>query len=250
MRFSSGMHEPQFVPALSFAPISGAERAPALIAAKIRPCGTPKQAQTFGPSSAAPSSLLPDRMMRRVVRSIVSACHDSAKTFPFERGAGPRQKHGARETAFADIGEAVKPRGWRPHSARFQPDRPQLRAAPRQSRRRFPQVVDPRRIAAGNGAPGPSAVTRQLEARAGEHETRQVHRLGCDGDGGRLEIGLARKRIDDGVDKRSRPRVARGLVVPMQSARKTPARLLVWRDDDPVDCAAMVIAESCEPPRP
>src|SRR3954454_17949698 len=48
-RFSSGRHEPQLVPALSFAPISAAVRAPAAMVSQMVPRPTPKQAQTIGP---------------------------------------------------------------------------------------------------------------------------------------------------------------------------------------------------------
>ena len=47
------MHEPQLVPALSFAPISAAERAPAAMVSQIVVRPTPKQAQTTGPAHDA-----------------------------------------------------------------------------------------------------------------------------------------------------------------------------------------------------
>ena len=55
-RFSSGMHEPQLVPAFSFAPMSAAERAPAAMVSQIVLRPTPKQAQTIGPALARPSA--------------------------------------------------------------------------------------------------------------------------------------------------------------------------------------------------
>src|SRR3954469_4352656 len=64
-RFSSGMQEPQLVPALSFTPISAAVRAPATMVSQMVPRPTPKQAQTTGPVEAAPSLDLPDNSMRR-----------------------------------------------------------------------------------------------------------------------------------------------------------------------------------------
>ncbi len=64
-RFSSGMQEPQLVPAFSLAPISAAERAPAAIASQMVVRPTPKQAQTIGPALARPSVDLPDSSMRR-----------------------------------------------------------------------------------------------------------------------------------------------------------------------------------------
>ena len=64
-RFSSGMQEPQLVPALSFAPISAAVRAPPAMVSQMVPRPTPKQAQTIGPVEAAPSLDLPESSMRR-----------------------------------------------------------------------------------------------------------------------------------------------------------------------------------------
>ncbi len=83
------MHEPQLVPALSFAPISAAVFAPAAIASQIETRPTPKQAQTTGP----------------------------ALTTPF--GGTPRQQHAAlvvgerigREQVFHDIPVAGVMRG-------------------------------------------------------------------------------------------------------------------------------------------
>ncbi len=63
--FNSGIHEPQFVPAFSFAPISAAECAPDAMASQMELRPTPKQAQTIGPALARPSDDFPDSSMRR-----------------------------------------------------------------------------------------------------------------------------------------------------------------------------------------
>ena len=87
IRFSSGMHEPQFVPAFSDAPIAATEHAPPLIASPIVLRPTPKQAQTIGPAPASPSPLRPDSSMRRssavtasFSNSALTASHSTASS--------------------------------------------------------------------------------------------------------------------------------------------------------------------------
>ena len=68
---SSGMQEPQLVPARSFLPMSATVAAsPLAIASRMAGRPTPKQAQTMGPVSAAPLLLAPDKIMRRSRSSI------------------------------------------------------------------------------------------------------------------------------------------------------------------------------------
>src|SRR6478735_1706215 len=91
--FNSGMQEPQFVPAFSFAPISAAECAPAAMALQMVVRPTPKQAQTIGPALASPSDDLPDNSMRRWSLLSASAANRLFTTFqsPASR-AGPMNR--------------------------------------------------------------------------------------------------------------------------------------------------------------
>src|SRR5258708_39854167 len=64
-RFSSGMQEPQLVPAFNCTPIWAADPAPAAMASQIVVRPIPKQAQTIGPALANPSIDFPDSNIRR-----------------------------------------------------------------------------------------------------------------------------------------------------------------------------------------
>ena len=78
------------VPALSFAPISAAVRAPAAMASQIVVRPTPKQAQTIGPASPAPSLDLPDSSMRRCSSVSLSAANRLFTTFQSPASARDR----------------------------------------------------------------------------------------------------------------------------------------------------------------
>src|SRR5260370_23095132 len=97
------MHEPQLVPALSFAPISAAARAPAAMVSEIVLRPTPKQAQTIGPALARPSADLPESSMRRWTLLSVSAANSPLTTFqsPASR-AGPMNRQDSMRSPAKD----------------------------------------------------------------------------------------------------------------------------------------------------
>ena len=102
-RFSSGMQEPQLVPAFSLAPMSAAERAPAAMVSQMVLRPTPKQAQTIGPALARPSADLPDSSMRRWSVPSVSAANNPFTTFqsPASR-AGPMNRQVSMRSPLKD----------------------------------------------------------------------------------------------------------------------------------------------------
>ena len=65
IRRISGTHDPQFVPALSLAPIASTVPAPSAAAASIVVDPTPKHAQTVGSAATSPSAARPDSSAAR-----------------------------------------------------------------------------------------------------------------------------------------------------------------------------------------